>query len=380
MERSQLSICNVQGRLFELASKNKYSSVQFISFFMNSKVAKELDSENTQINEIGEDCLLSALIDEVGDSLSKDGEVYPQTIMYWIGYIYRYWHYLYEESSEIIYSYASADTLRVNYLMFHTMDPEMAIDNLIEIKQAEEESKQAEFDWNDSGRTELGFTSLSHYADYLEQNFAESEFSKRVLDCFERINNFSGEYEDIYASYDDLISELSNDVQEERLISLEQSLAGLIDIPEDTEKPSSISRRVERIKEWANEKADQISEISENSLPDTIRLGESYFIEVAEDAGYELALDDYQGVPEPGETIFIYVNLFDPAHQTIATGYIEMTVGYLETDDEGNIGNGVSDSIDYYCGAIIESLEDVYNKTKERLLKEKTIADVIKQF
>lgn len=43
--------------------------------------------------------------------------------MYWIDYIYRYWHYYRGEGSRNIYKQAPAKTMKRNYLMFHTMDP-----------------------------------------------------------------------------------------------------------------------------------------------------------------------------------------------------------------------------------------------------------------
>ena len=53
----------------------------------------------------------------------------------WMGYIYRYWHYYKDESSKKIYQQANAKTMKRNYMMFHTMDPELAIEDLIEIKR-----------------------------------------------------------------------------------------------------------------------------------------------------------------------------------------------------------------------------------------------------
>ena len=47
--------------------------------------------------------------------------------------MYRYWHYVTGESSREIYRQAPAKTMNVNYLMFHTMDPEMAVEDLKEI-------------------------------------------------------------------------------------------------------------------------------------------------------------------------------------------------------------------------------------------------------
>ena len=60
-------------------------------------------------------------------------EMNVTVVMYWAGYVYRYWHYVTGESSREIYRQAPAKTMNVNYLMFHTMDPEMAVEDLKEI-------------------------------------------------------------------------------------------------------------------------------------------------------------------------------------------------------------------------------------------------------
>ena len=59
--------------------------------------------------------------------------MYFKDVIYWIGYIYRYWHYYTKESSKVIYNQAPMETMKRNYLMFHTMDPEVAIEDLKEI-------------------------------------------------------------------------------------------------------------------------------------------------------------------------------------------------------------------------------------------------------
>lgn len=57
-------------------------------------------------------------------------EMNVTVVMYWVGYVYRYWHYVTGESSREIYRQAPTKTMNVNYLMFHTMDPEMAVEDL----------------------------------------------------------------------------------------------------------------------------------------------------------------------------------------------------------------------------------------------------------
>lgn len=70
--------------------------------------------------------------DELSDQLIKGGEIYDKEALYWMGYIYRHWHFYTGESSREIYKQAPAKTMNVVYLMYHTMSPEMAIDRLRE--------------------------------------------------------------------------------------------------------------------------------------------------------------------------------------------------------------------------------------------------------
>lgn len=72
-------------------------------------------------------------LDEEAHGLKMAGIVYTSEVMYWIGYTYRYWHYYTGESSHDIYKTADAETMNECWLGFHTLDVEMAIDDLKEI-------------------------------------------------------------------------------------------------------------------------------------------------------------------------------------------------------------------------------------------------------
>ena len=61
--------------------------------------------------------------------------------MYWAGYTYRYWHFYTQESSKEIYAAADADMMNECWLGFHTLDVEMAIDDLKEIHALRMEKK-----------------------------------------------------------------------------------------------------------------------------------------------------------------------------------------------------------------------------------------------
>ena len=80
----------------------------------------------------GEEYLLEELDEEVG-GLRKGTIFYSREVMYWIGYTYRYWHYYTGENSKEIYKIADAYIMNECWLGFHTMDVEMAIEDLKEI-------------------------------------------------------------------------------------------------------------------------------------------------------------------------------------------------------------------------------------------------------
>lgn len=133
MDELQLKLCDIQGRLFELSGAKELPSGVFIKTFMTSGTAKELDSRYNRMQWMGEEYLLEEIISAARDTLSCTGEVYPNEVLYWIGYIYRYWHYYTGESSAKILRQAPAATMKRNYMMFHTMDPVLAIEDLKEI-------------------------------------------------------------------------------------------------------------------------------------------------------------------------------------------------------------------------------------------------------
>ncbi len=132
LEKRQL--CDIQGRLFELALTTGLDCPSFIESFMNSKTAVALDDVYDRLQWAGEEYILEELNDEVG-GLKKGGTTYSSEVMYWIGYTYRYWHYYTGEDSHEIFKIADAKTMSECWLGFHTFDVTMAIDDLKEIYQ-----------------------------------------------------------------------------------------------------------------------------------------------------------------------------------------------------------------------------------------------------
>ena len=134
MTSIELQLCDIQGRLFKLSVQRGISSAEFIKVFMKSATAKALDSTYNRMQWAGEEYLLEEVIDEAGDKFKKPGEVYSEVLIYWIGYIYRYWHYVTGESSKEIIKLASVKVMRQNYERLYMMTPEEVIKKLKEKK------------------------------------------------------------------------------------------------------------------------------------------------------------------------------------------------------------------------------------------------------
>ena len=141
MDEIALKLCDIQGRLFELSADKGYGSAAFIKAFMTSDTAKALDSEYNRMQWMGEEYLLEEVVTAADNEVAANGEVFPKDVLYWIGYIYRYWHYYSGEGSAKIYKQASVETMKRNYMIFHTMNPVVAIEDLKEIHRQKQISK-----------------------------------------------------------------------------------------------------------------------------------------------------------------------------------------------------------------------------------------------
>ena len=133
MDSLQLKLCDIQGRLFELFVDTEYDPEALVEAFMNGEIAKNLDSEYNRMQWAGEEYLLEELIATCKEALVKKCENVSKDVLFWMGYVYRYWHFYAKEDSNKIYKQAPFATMNINYLMFHTMDVEMAIEDLKEI-------------------------------------------------------------------------------------------------------------------------------------------------------------------------------------------------------------------------------------------------------
>lgn len=121
------TLCKRQGQLFvESINRYKGSSYIFIKTFMESDTAYRIDNSNIfDISEVFEDMNKYSKLNIGKEKISKD-------VIYWIGYIYRYWSYTYCFNSKKVFSLANSTKMERLYSPYHTMDPSFAIERIME--------------------------------------------------------------------------------------------------------------------------------------------------------------------------------------------------------------------------------------------------------
>ena len=127
-----LMLCDVQGRLFELAWRKGFDMAAFVPAFMKSQAAAHIDSAFNHLQWAGEGYILEELVAETGLKHGRARRSLPPEHLFWAGYLYRYWHCLTGEASAAIYATADYRKMAGTYAGYHTLSCELAIDNLKE--------------------------------------------------------------------------------------------------------------------------------------------------------------------------------------------------------------------------------------------------------
>ena len=133
-DKLRLPLSEIQARLFELSLEKGFASEQFIDRYMRSKCASEYDMEYNRLQWMGPEYILEEFSDEHEKRYGirpVKGEQYSEDVMFWIGYVYRQWHFITGESSKNISAQAPAAIMEKHYGGLHTYcNVELAVDDL----------------------------------------------------------------------------------------------------------------------------------------------------------------------------------------------------------------------------------------------------------
>jgi len=128
-----IEIAKIQGSLFEYSCKKREcASSFFIKQFLYSSLAKRMND----INFLYESSSITDLYNELSKEkkLNVGKEIYPEAVMYWIGYLLAVMAINNNYSPQQIYRIITPKELFISYEAYHSFNVEDAIDRIIESK------------------------------------------------------------------------------------------------------------------------------------------------------------------------------------------------------------------------------------------------------
>lgn len=116
---------SMQARIFAKSAQDHIPSYFFIQSFMNSEDSKSLDDLSFLLSGSSELEIYQNVSSKVK---RRNGIVYPEEIMHWIGFFYRYASYLTNIDSSKLFKNISPQYLNKIYPAYHGVDIEKAIE------------------------------------------------------------------------------------------------------------------------------------------------------------------------------------------------------------------------------------------------------------
>ena len=229
-------------------------------------------------------------------------------------------------------------------------------------------------------RNELGLCSLDDYDNYMENNLAESDFHNSVISVFGEINGIYCDCEEISFVFDELLDILKS---AEEISTIVTELKSRITDKSQLSLPDNIDKDLDSEKQliiqWTEIICDTLSKIIDyNQLPDYFNFGDSIEI-YTEKEKYIFSIDKLYLSPSEGEEEIVDINVKDSNGKVISTGYIKLTVGFFDYDEDGGIDNALNDSIEYFCDDIKDTLTNIYEEIRKYYLNLLELSNMIKE-
>lgn len=136
------SLASSQARIFEKSVSFGIPSKIFIKSFMTSNEALWLDNLILNVAGLSEIEIFDGISKKVN---TKKGELFPLSVMHYIGYFYRMASYLTGFSSKKLYKNIKPELLFRNYQTLHSLSIEEAIEEMFEVVNMKAEDKYSSF-------------------------------------------------------------------------------------------------------------------------------------------------------------------------------------------------------------------------------------------
>ena len=249
--------------------------------------------------------------------------------------------------------------------------------NRYEVEEHPAEDDEEEI--RDMDREALGFQALGSYESYLEDNLPDSHFYADIIARFEEINGLYRKYDDCCISFDDLLAKLNTANPKEIIKLIYERLLEVSDIPHIANIENITDSDIEEIQAWANAQYERVSEIADiDALPEVMSFGETIVIKGVDGSKASLSIGDNQISPDEGSEEVIDI-CFSNGDENTTSGYIKLTVGYLNFDEDGGAADGLSDDVEYEYDDILKELDSFIDAQNRKVKNDTKIAEIISE-
>ena len=251
-------------------------------------------------------------------------------------------------------------------------------------KERYEIETDSEYDYEqeieDMNRESVGLNPLGDYETYLEEDLVDSKMSKDIIERFNCINELYKEYEEILSIYDSLLKLFLDKENIKSIIRIISSkLEEIADFPGIIDGDDISQEEISEIEKWVEFKYEDASrKMNIANLPDSIEYGDNIEILGVDDQKLFLKIDEININPSAGDKEWVDISLSDEK-EIIASGIVELTIGYIEYDEDGGIADVLTDEIDYNYHSIIEQLDDFILEQNEYMKTEKRIFEFLEE-
>lgn len=202
--------------------------------------------------------------------------------------------------------------------------------------------------------------------------------SKEITKQFKEINAIHRSFEDFGISYESLLEKLDDVDNAKNIIKLiSGELKEISDFPGVIGEENIKDEEIEVIRKWIDIKCDKAYEMAdEDSLPDVLNYSESIVIKGIDGSEIIFKIDEITISHNEGSEEFINIYLSN-GQEEIARGYIKLTVGYLNFDEDGGAADGTEDNIEYEYHKIAEKIDNYILEQSKKHQNESKIVEII---
>lgn len=175
------------------------------------------------------------------------------------------------------------------------------------------------------------------------------------------------------------MAELNTANSKEIIKLIYERLLEVSDIPHIANIENITDSDIEEIQAWANAQYERATEIADiNALPDVMSYGETIVIKGVDGSKASLSIGDNQISPDEGSEEVIDI-CFSNGDENMTSGYIKLTVGYLDFEEDGGATDGLSDDVEYEYDNILKELDRFIDAQNHVVKKATKIAEIISE-